>query len=223
MDLQEFKEKVIKERLGITEDNFGKIFTFIDFGNVDYWYEEDRMGFDGKEISQDQKFTISLSKLANFTKIFSEKSHFYYGQDPKNPKSVGFVFKAKEFFGRKYVHSKLIQEIKHYLKEEEIPINTRPVNLDLEGSYIYLQKCNFDVEISIDAIRLANFYDTFCLFSSDADFIRLVQYLKTELKKKIILFKSGFIKSELQNSAKPVINAQDIKQYIAYIKQKSRL
>ncbi len=41
MNLQELKSQFVKEELGITED-FGTIMTFIDFGNVNYWFESDR-------------------------------------------------------------------------------------------------------------------------------------------------------------------------------------
>ena len=61
----------------------------------------------------------------------------------------------------------------------------------------------------------------FCLFSSDADFIRLFEFLRKK-KKKIILIKGGFVQHGLIKVADLIINSQDIKSDIAFIKQKSR-
>lgn len=83
-----------------------------------------------------------------------------------------------------------------------------------------MPKCNFDVEICVDAIRLMNKYDTFCLFSSDADFVSLIKSLKNN-RKKIILVKGGYIQYSLKINCDLVISAQDIKKQIAYIMQKS--
>ena len=91
---------------------------------------------------------------------------------------------------------------------------------DNEGEFIYLPKCNFDVEICIDAIRLMSKYDTFCLFSSDADFVSLIRFIKNN-RKKVILIKGGHVQYSLKANSDKVINAQDIKEYIAGTKQKS--
>jgi len=76
------------------------------------------------------------------------------------------------------------------------------------------------VEICVDAIRLMSKYDTFCLFSSDSDFVSLIKFLKNN-RKKVVLVKGGFVQYTLKVNSDLVINAQDIKAYIAYIKQKS--
>ncbi|MBU1091570.1 NYN domain-containing protein [Patescibacteria group bacterium] len=62
-------------------------------------------------------------------------------------------------------------------------------------------------------------YDTFCIFSGDADFTYLNKFLRKK-KKKIIIIKAGYITTKLKNSAELVINAQNIKKYIAKIEQR---
>lgn len=220
MDLQEFKSKIILEKLNIDLNIYGPICSFIDFGNVNYWFEKDVQNIDGAILPLDQKFFIDLEKLYNFTDIFSTSSRFYYGIDPRNRGSVAFIDKARSYFGKHRVFSKPIQRIKHHLDDSEKKSNTRSLNYDVQGTYIYIPKCNFDVEICVDAIRLINEYKTFCLFSSDGDFIRLCEYLKKQ-GKKIILIKGGFAQSHLINTANVVINAQNIKEHITQIKQKS--
>lgn len=216
MDLREFK----LNNLGIEKEKFGRIYSFIDFGNVNYWYERDRRDGSGNILAVDSKLVISLEKLANFSHLFSDQSRFYYGFNPNSNKSVGFIDKTRRFFNQTI--TKPIQKIKHYLDDGEIKINTRQINSDNLGNFVYIPKCNFDVEICVDAIRLMDKYDTFCLFSSDADFVRLVEYLKKK-NKKAILIKSGFVQYNLQKAVDLVINAQAIKLAITFIKQKSRL
>lgn len=216
MNLKELKIKSIRAKLGINKD-FKKIYSFIDFGNINYWFEKDIKDCDDNVLLPEEKMVIDLEKLANFSKYFSEKSFYYYGVYPENPKSVGFISAARNFFDK--ANSKPIQKIKHYLGDGEVENNTRTVNCDKIGNFVYIPKCNFDVEIAVDAIRLSDYYDTFCIFSGDADFVRLIKYLK-EKKKKIIIIKGGFIQYDLAREADLIINAQDIKSEIAVKKAK---
>jgi len=222
MDLQEFKDFNIRQKTEIDEEKFGKIFVFIDFANVDKWFAEDIRDWDNNILPGDKKLSIDLEKLSSFIKCFSPHTRFYYGHNPQNINSLKFLGKTKYIFGENMVFTKPIQQIKHYLNEKEKIINTRQICNDEEGPFIYLPKSNFDVEICVDAIRLMNKYDTFCLFSSDSDFISLITFLKNN-RKKVILFKSGYIKYPLKINSDLVINAQDIKGDIARIKQKSSL
>ncbi len=220
MDLQEFKCLNTKQKIGIDEDKFGKIFVFIDFANVDKWFAEDVRDWDNNILDEDKKLSIDLEKMHDFAKCFSGHIRFYYGHDPQNENSLKFLGKTKHVFGKRKVFTKPIQQIKHYLKEGEKNITTRKIERDKEGDFIYLPKCNFDVEICVDAIRLMNKYDTFCLFSSDADFISLITFLKNN-RKKVILIKGGYVQYPLKANSDLVVSAQDIKANISYIKQKS--
>lgn len=219
MDLEEFKSKSIKGIIGVDKDKFGKIYSFIDFSNVNRWFSDDDRDGDNNILSEGNELSIDLNKLLDFNKCFSEQSRFYYGHDPKNKWSMKFLGKSKYVFGEKLVFSKPLQQVKHYLKDLEKASNTRNVAYDLEGEYVYLPKCNFDVEICVDAICQMKEYETFCLWPSDADFVSLINFLKNN-HKKVILIKGGFAQHLLVNSANWVINAQDIKKYITFIKAK---
>ena len=220
MDLQEFKNTEIKKKLGIDDQKFGKIFTFIDFANVDKWFVDDTQNWNGERIDVDKRLSVNLEGLNNFTKIFSSQTRFYYGHDARRDGSIKFLGKTKYVFGEKFVFTKQIQQIHHYLNDDEKIANTRIVKCDGRGDYIMLPKCNFDVEICVDAIRLMNKYDSFCIFSSDADFISLMKHLNNN-RKKVILVKGGFVQQALKINSDLVISAQDIKAYITYITQKS--
>jgi uncharacterized LabA/DUF88 family protein len=117
--------------------------------------------------------------------------------------------------------TKPIQFIKHYLDREELyNIKIQPIKKDILGKFIEIPKSNFDVEISIDSIRLSEKYDTFCLLSGDSDFVRLAEFLKKK-GKKIIVIAPGQIVHALKEIADLYINSQRIKSYIAVIKETS--
>lgn len=215
MDLQEFKKAYVQNELGITSE-YGSVLSIIDFGNVNHWFESDRQTSDNVALTENQKFRIGIGKLAEFSALFAQDTRFYYGHDVQNHGSVQFITAAKHSFGKHRVFTKQIQKIRHYITPEDAGINTRSLFSDDNGLYVHIPKCNFDVEISIDAVRLADKHDTLALFSGDADFVALARYLKGK-GKKVILIKGGNITSQLRTSVDLVISAQQIKKHIATI------
>lgn len=214
------KEYIVGTELGI-DASFGRILTVVDFGNVNYWFDEDRQDADNKALAEDEKFRIKLPGLAEFTSFLGEHARFYYGHDAQKDHSLGFITAARHVFGKRAVFTKPIQKVRHHLSPEEVESNKRVTFLDKEGVYVQLPKCNFDVEISVDSIRLMEEYDTLALFSGDADFISLIRYLKKR-GKKVILFKVGFITLDLRTAVDKVINAQNIKKHIAEVVKKQK-
>lgn len=218
MDLQEFKNKFIRDELGIIEE-YGRVFSFIDFSNVNKWFENDDRNLENELLAEGERVSIYLEGLKSFADIFSERVRMYYGEDPKNVKSLSFTHATRKIFGKIDVITKDLQKIKHYFEgSEQIPV--KYVVTDGDGKkYIEIRKSNFDVEISVDAIRMLEHYDTFCIFSGDADFVYLNNFLRKK-RKKVIVVKGGFILTKLRESADLVINAQDIKKYITRIEDK---
>lgn len=219
MDLHEFKVKNIRETLGISAEQFPRILAFIDFANVNHWFDDDQYDLDGKALAADQRIEIKLEKLKDFLDCFAEDVRFYYGHNPANNGSLAFIGAAKYIFGKHRVFTKRIQQVRHDLTPADSVSNTRLVHSDDQGDFVLIPKCNFDVEISVDAVRLADNYDTICLLSSDADFAALIRYLK-KLKKKVMLIKGGRIDASLGKFLDLKINASQIKSHIIQIKQK---
>lgn len=220
MDLEDFKKNyIVKTELGI-DASYGQILSVIDFGNVNYWFDEDRQDTQNKALGVGEKLRINLKSLYDFVSLFSEQPRFYYGHDSQNKESIGFISAARHIFGKK-VFTKPIQKVRHYLTLKEINFNTRNIFTDHGGTFVKIPKCNFDVEMTIDAIRLMDKYDTLALFSGDADFVRLIRFLKSK-GKKVILFKGGFITSDLRNSVDKIVNAQNIKKHIAEVVRKQK-
>lgn len=220
MDLEAFKkEYIVKTELDIDE-GYGRILVAIDFGNVNYWFSDDRQDADNKALADDEKLVVDLDKLNAFCSLFSGHIRFYYGHDPEREGSLRFIAAARHVFGKNRVFTKPVQKIRHHLKLSEIVGNTRATHEDAEGTYVYIPKCNFDVEISVDTIRLMEDYDTLALFSGDADFVSLARFLKKKGNdKKLILFKGGNITGDLRNISDKVLNAQAIKRHITTIEK----
>ena len=217
MDLQDLKKKFIKDELQIAED-YGKIFTFVDFSNVNKWFQNDNQDWENKLLALDEKLSIDLEKLKSFVDIFSERARIYYGENPKNQKSLSFTYVMRKVFGKRDVMTKDIQKIRHYFETgEHIP--DKYVETDVDGKkFIEIRKSNFDVEISVDALKMLEHYNTFCIFSGDADFVYLNNYLKRK-GKKVIIVKGGYILTKFRESADLVINAQNIKKHIAKVEK----
>lgn len=213
MQVEEFRKQFIRTELKISED-FGRILTILDFGNINYWFEKDRQDCDNVGLKDNEKIRIDLEGLKNFTYLFSEDVRFYYGTDNSKTGSIKFITVVKSFFGRNRVFSKPIQYVHHNLDADEFASNTRTAFVDKKGWFVKIPKCNFDVEMSVDAIRKMDSYDTLVMFSGDADFTALFRFLKKK-GKKLILVKAGHITDSLKQSVDLIINAQRIKRYIS--------
>jgi hypothetical protein len=220
MDLEEFKNQFIRTDLGISDD-YGRIFSFVDFSNVNKWFEKDNQDWNNKLLAGDEKLAIDLEKLKSFADVFSDKTRIYYGEDPKNIGSLSFTYVIRKIFGKRCVMTKDVQKIKHALGLDELE-GVKGIFTNEEGEkYIEIRKCNFDVEISVDAIKMIEHYDTFCIFSGDADFVYLNNFLRKK-GKKVIIVKGGYITTKLRETADLVVNAQNIKKHIVKIVKKQK-
>jgi len=208
------------QTIGIYKERFGKIFCFVDYGNVNYWYENDERDWDGNTLAKGYKLFVDIEKLADFILGFADQKRFYYGWNPRKKQNWHIAIKAEKCGFIK--NTKPMQFIKHYLSDGEHAedgFNNSEIKKDTAGkAYIEIPKSNFDVEISVDALRSLEKYDTFCLFSGDSDFAYLAQYLKKK-GKKIIVVASGQVFHTLKELADLYINAQDIKANITSIKK----
>lgn len=220
MDLESFKNEYLREELGIEQNKFGRIFCFLDFGNINHWFEKDRRNTNNQALLNNDRWSVDLEQLSLLIGRFSTKSYFYYGFDTNKIASLHLIVKARRLFSSAI--TKPIQWIKHHLDPVKDANNSRAVGEDLTGRFIRIPKCNFDVELSIDAIRLCDSYDTFCLFSGDNDFSALLRFLREKKNKKVILVHDGHTRTELKDQADLTISAQRVKKYIAVIKKTQR-
>jgi len=79
---------------------------------------------------------------------------------------------------------------------------------DLQEFYGGLKKADWDVGITVDAIRIAASVDTIILASGDGDFIQLVEYLKNQGKRVEIMAFGRSASSRLKEIADEFIDLE---------------
>jgi len=77
-----------------------------------------------------------------------------------------------------------------------------------------MRKANFDVEIAVDAIEMANRFDVLVLFSGDSDFNYLIKSLRKKNKKVIVVSTRHHVARELVQSCDKYIDLKDLKNLI---------
>jgi len=79
---------------------------------------------------------------------------------------------------------------------------------DLQEFYGGLKKADWDVGITVDAVRIAPDIDTIVLASGDGDFLQLVEYLKNQGKRVEIIAFSRSASSKLKEAADEFIDLE---------------
>ena len=80
---------------------------------------------------------------------------------------------------------------------------------DLQEFYGGLKKADWDVGITIDAVRIAPSVDTICLVSGDGDFLQLTEYLKNQGKRVEVLAFGRSASSRLREAADEFIDLEE--------------
>lgn len=81
----------------------------------------------------------------------------------------------------------------------------------------YEWKGNLDVELTIDVLKNIDNFDTLILMSGDSDFASLLDAVKAQHKRVLVISTKGHISKELLDRAK-YINLKKLKDSIAYYK-----
>ena len=86
---------------------------------------------------------------------------------------------------------------------------------DLQEFYDGLKKADWDVGITVDAIRISPSIDTIVLASGDGDFIQLIEYLKNQGKRTEVIAFGKTTSSKLQETADEFIDLEnDLEKYL---------
>ena len=122
--------------------------------------------------------------------------YFYTGRVGENHKQNSFL-KKLEHFGY-VVKAKEVKRIK-------------------VSKSAYEWKGNLDVELAIDVLGNVNNFDTIILMSGDSDFAPLLDAVKVQHKRALVMSTKGHISRELLTRAK-YINLKKLKNFISYDK-----
>lgn len=100
------------------------------------------------------------------------------------------------------------------LKKTGYSLVTKPLKLIRDRNKGHVRKANFDVEISVEAIKRLKSYETLILFSGDSDFDYLLKVVKAEGKKVIVVSMKYHVSRELIDRADKYIDLRKIKKLI---------
>lgn len=186
----------------------GETAVFIDWANVYGW-------------KKSLKREINPQKLYKYLKNYKEINQIYlYSGEDKHPKSkeflgkvkrMGFTLVSKEV---KYIpvsldasHFKNVAlEIKNSLTSiKDLKAKDIEKILQILSRKVLRRKCDFDMEISIDAHKsVAENIETFLFFSGDGDFAPLYKFLINLHKQVIVIYAHGHMGKEVYQIKKGI-------------------
>lgn len=155
----------------------------VDFGNVDKWKEN--LGW-----------RVGIQELGRLVKNFAFGNkglrRFYYGSDygPKERSTTLSLWSAN---------------ILNRAKMNRFEVTTKPVKYIHDSSKTdgYEKKCDFDVEMAVDIIRMREDYDDILLFSGDGDLTYALRYMRDAFGKSSYVFGArGHVGREVVDAAK---------------------
>ena len=120
--------------------------------------------------------------------------YFYTGRVGENHKQNSFI--------------KKLEQLGYIVKAKEV----KRIKVS-KSSYEW--KGNLDVELTIDVLGHINNFDSLILMSGDSDFAPLLDAVKAQHKKVLVMSTKGHIAKELLDRAK-YINLKKLKDQIAY-------
>lgn len=140
----------------------------VDFGNVDKW-------------ATSLGWSVGIQELARLVKYLSQGAkafrRFYYGSD----------FGPRE---RSPVLTTWSGNVLKRANMNRFEVVTKPVKYihDPHRTDRYEKKCDFDVEMAIDLVRMQAEYDQVILFSGDGDLVYALRYLRDAFAKQSFVF-----------------------------------
>lgn len=149
---------------------------------------------------------IEYGKLKDYFKNNfngSEIEIFYYDAYPKEGT------REYDINGKHKFYTYLKKGLGFVVRKKEL----KRISIIRENNEAIIEKGNMDVEITIDALRNLNKYNIAVLFSGDADFLALVNYLKNNGKKIFIFSSKGNISHEFKTSGNGYFNLMNVKDF----------
>jgi uncharacterized LabA/DUF88 family protein len=176
-------------------------YIFIDASNIHYYLNNEGWKIDWTKFKTHCNQAFKASRFFYYDGMISKGC--YFDNNP-NCSLQDFII-AKQ---RKKNYFKLLRQINYKVRHKPV---TRIYD-KTEGKYKH--KCNFDVELTIDAIDNINNYDIFILVSGDGDFEKLIKYLKGRWKKTVVIAPRDRLSDKLKKSANIFIHLDTIKNSI---------
>ncbi|MCK4818566.1 NYN domain-containing protein [bacterium] len=154
---------------------------------------------------------ISYERFVEYFRASYDVVGFYYYEGTP---SKSYILKKLNVNSNSEVKKRISAKKEFFgsLRKSGLLIRTKPVTVVYDSTKgIYKAKCNFDVEITIDAIDRIQDYDAFILLSGDGDFMKLLKYVKGKYKKTIVISAKGYSSEQLRACANQTIFIHELK------------
>ncbi len=173
--------------------NKNATYVFIDASNV--W----------NAIKSEKKFIEYGNIKDYFKKKFNSEQVevFYYDAYPKDGT------RSYDLDGKHKFFTYLKKGLGFTVRKKEL----KRISIFGENGESVIEKGNMDVEMTIDAMHNMNKYGVAVLFSGDADFLALVNYLKNGGKKVYIFSSKNNISHELKTGGDGYFDLRDIYEF----------
>ncbi len=209
-----------KEKIQKNKKRNSKIIAFIDYANMKAW---------AKSLNYFVDLSILYKALSN---VGISQIRLYYGTDARNEKSklfldklsnigYGVITKTVQYFRislsdllNKPHNKRWVEALPKKLKESML---SEAKKLDNAGIGLFEPKANFDVEITLDALRYIDNFDHVVLFSGDGDFVPLLEYLRFLSKKTTILSGKRYLSGELRQKVNTFAYLEQLNDIISFI------
>jgi len=171
---------------------------FIDFSNYHYYLRKH-----GWEIDW-EKFKMFLDMMYDVNEIY-----YYEGTLSK---AVYFDIYPKNSLENFICMKKVKKDYFKSLRDIGFIVRQKLVSRVYDSKERrFKHKCNFDVELTIDAINTLNDYEVCVLCSGDGDFVKLIKYLKGKHKKVVVIAGEDRLSRGLKKTTGQIIYLRDIK------------
>lgn len=189
-----------------------KAIIFIDYSNLHYGFGILGWDIDYKKLRQHFIRDYDVIDLYYYVGEHSFKSYFDTHKDLDRQNATHILKFSQD--------RKAKREVFKSLKRKGYKVRVKQIASvydKTEGAYRL--KCNADVELTIDAIDRMAHYEVFILLSGDADFVKLVQYLKERSKKTVVMAIREHFSSNLRTVANQTFNINGLRNELEYIKR----
>jgi hypothetical protein len=82
---------------------------------------------------------------------------------------------------------------------------------DTGSNFIWKRKCDFDLEIGLDAVELTKDYNSFVFFSGDGDYATLYERLIKKGKRVVVIYMYGCLGREIWEMKRGIFKASVVK------------
>lgn len=171
---------------------------FIDASNIHYYLVKEGWRIDWKKFKVFCENRYESPKYFYYEGVPSKAQYFDIHPEHSLPQFIQAKKDKMNYF--------------KFLKSISFKIRHKPVGRVYDNTAgEFKHKCNFDVELTIDALDGMDHYDLFVLFSGDGDFVRLIKYLKGKRKKTVVIAPYDRLSDNLEEAANQVIYLEDMR------------